>query len=58
MSDLFLVAVLVFDIAAVVDILGSAAEPVAKVLWILLVLALPIVGMIVYFAVGKKRVQA
>ena len=43
MADLLLVAVLVLDIAAVVDILGSTAEPVAKVLWILLVLALPIV---------------
>ena len=46
--------VLVLDIIAIVDILKSGRDTGYKLLWILLVLILPVIGMILYFLIGKK----
>lgn len=48
-------AILVLDIIAIVDVVKSSMDTGKKVLWILLVLVLPIIGMILYFAIGKKK---
>ena len=45
---------LVVAIWAIVKIINSGAGTVAKVLWILGVLAFPIVGLIVWFVAGPK----
>ncbi len=46
--------VLVLDIIALISILG-AGKPVGwKVLWSLVVLLLPVIGMILYFLIGKS----
>jgi hypothetical protein len=46
--------VLVLDIIALVSIF-QAAKPVGwKVIWALVVILLPIIGMIVYFLIGKS----
>jgi hypothetical protein len=46
--------VLILDIVALVSIF-SAAKPVAwKLIWTLVVLLLPLIGMIVYFLIGKN----
>ncbi|MGD9691738.1 MAG: PLDc N-terminal domain-containing protein [Phycisphaerales bacterium] len=45
--------VLVLDILAIVSILGSSKPVEWKLLWILLVLLLPVIGMILYFLIGK-----
>jgi hypothetical protein len=42
-------------IYAAVSILGSAASTGAKVLWILLVLVFPVVGLIIWLIAGPKR---
>ena len=46
--------VLVLDIVAIVSILGSGKTTGYKVLWILLVLLLPLIGMILYFLLGRS----
>lgn len=46
--------VLILDIYAIVKILGSGAGTGAKVLWILIVLLLPILGLILWFLFGPK----
>ncbi len=46
--------VLVLDIIAIVDCLKSNDDTTKKLLWILLILFLPVVGMILYFLLGKK----
>jgi hypothetical protein len=46
--------VLVLDIIAIVDVLKSNDDTGKKLLWILLILFLPVVGMILYFLIGKK----
>jgi len=42
-------------IYAAISILGSGASQGAKVLWILLVLVFPLVGLIIWFIAGPKK---
>lgn len=46
--------VLILDIIAIVSILGANKSVAWKLLWILLVLLLPLIGMILYFLIGKN----
>jgi hypothetical protein len=45
--------ILILDIIAIIEIAGSSRGLVSKVLWILLVLAFPVGGVIIYFVVGR-----
>jgi len=47
--------VLVLDIIAIVDALKSSMDTGKKALWIILVLILPVIGMVLYFLIGKKQ---
>ena len=47
--------VLVLDIIAIVSILKSGADSVTKLLWIVLVILLPVIGMVLYFLMGPGR---
>ena len=47
--------VLVLDIIAIVDVLKSSMDTGKKALWIILILILPVVGMVLYFLIGKKQ---
>lgn len=55
MGALLGLVILVLDIVAIVDLLKSAKDTGQKVLWILLIIILPFVGMILYFLLGKKK---
>ena len=55
MGGLFGLIILVLDIVAIVDCLKGTLETGKKVLWIVLILILPVVGLILYFLVGKKK---
>jgi hypothetical protein len=55
MGALIGLVVLALDIIAIVDIAKGAFSTGKKVLWIVLVLVFPLVGMAVYFLVGKKQ---
>ena len=46
--------ILALDIWAIINIFGSGASTGAKVLWILLVLLLPIVGLIIWLLAGPR----
>jgi hypothetical protein len=46
--------VLIADIWAIVNIFQSRASTLAKVLWTLLVLVLPVIGFVVWFFAGPK----
>lgn len=46
--------VLILDIIAIVEILQSGRAVGEKVLWILLILLLPLVGVLIYFLIGRK----
>ena len=47
--------ILVLDIVAIVDCLKTIKDTGKKVLWILLILILPVIGLILYYLVGKKQ---
>jgi len=55
MGALLGLVVLVLDIVAIVDLLKNVKDTGKKVLWILLILILPLVGMVLYFLLGKKK---
>lgn len=46
--------VLVLDIIAIVDVLKSSMDTGKQALWIILILILPVIGMVLYFLIGKK----
>jgi len=46
--------VLVLDIIAIISIVGAPKSVAWKLIWTLVVLLLPVIGMIVYFLVGKS----
>ncbi|HEY3169473.1 MAG TPA: PLD nuclease N-terminal domain-containing protein [Thermoanaerobaculia bacterium] len=47
--------VFILDIVAIVSVLKSGADSATKILWIVLVIVLPFVGMILYFLMGPGR---
>jgi len=55
MGTLIGLVILVLDIIAIVDALKSSMDTGKKVLWIIVVLVLPVIGMALYFLIGKKK---
>ena len=55
MGTLLGLVVLVLDIIAIVDVLKSANDTGKKALWVILILILPLIGMVLYFLLGKKK---
>jgi len=46
--------ILIADVWAIVNILQSAADTGRKVLWVVVVLVLPILGVILWYFMGPK----
>src|SRR5690606_8557648 len=46
--------ILVLDVWAIVKIIGSGAGTGTKVLWIVIILLLPLLGLILWFLLGPK----
>ena len=53
-NSLFGLIILALDIWAIVSIVQSSASTGKKVLWILLVLLLPVLGLILWFLLGPR----
>ncbi len=58
MFRLIWLAVLILDLVALVSLLKSGADTGTKILWVLLIVLLPLVGMILYFLMGPGRKTA
>ena len=52
------ILVLVLDIIAIVSVLGGSGSIERKLLWTLIILVLPVVGMILYFLIGRSGQDA
>jgi hypothetical protein len=52
------VVILLLDIFAIVSVLRQSSGAMHKVLWIALILLLPIVGMVLYFLLGRSTSHA
>ncbi len=56
--SLFGLVVLVLDIIALIKLLQSGADSGTKILWAILIIFLPILGMVLYFLLGPGRSRA
>ena len=52
---IFWLLVTILDVIAIVSVLKSGADSGTKLLWIILVILLPVLGMILYFIMGPGR---
>ena len=52
---IFWLVVTILDVIAIVSVLKSGADSGTKLLWIILVILLPVLGMILYFIMGPGR---
>ena len=55
MKGLLGLILLILDIVAIVDCVKSNKPGGQKALWIILILILPLIGLILYYVVGKKK---
>jgi len=55
MGGLLGLIVLILDVVAIVDAVKSSMEQNKKILWIVLIIVLPLIGMALYFMIGKKK---
>ena len=55
MYSLVGLVILVLDVIALVSLLQSGADTATKILWALLIIFLPFLGMILYFLMGPGR---
>ncbi len=55
---LFGLIVLVADVYALYNIITSGASTVAKILWCLLVLVLPVIGLVIWLLAGPRASNA
>lgn len=55
MGGILGLVVLIADIWAILDILKGGKDTGKKILWIALVVILPIIGLILYILMGKKK---
>jgi Phospholipase_D-nuclease N-terminal len=46
--------ILVLDVFAIVKIIGSGASTGSKVLWVVVILVLPLIGLILWWLMGPK----
>jgi len=52
MEGILGLVILVLDIYAIVKIIGSGADTLNKVIWVLVVLILPVIGLIAWYFLG------
>lgn len=53
-SGLVGLLILIADIWAIINVIKSGAETLHKVLWIVLILVLPLIGLIIWYFAGPK----
>ena len=54
MKGILGLVILVLDIIAIMDCVKSNKSGGQKTLWVILILVLPVVGLVLYYIVGKK----
>ncbi len=55
MQSLIGLIVLVLDVIAIVDVIKSSADSGKKTLWVVLIVLLPVIGLVLYYLLGKKK---
>ena len=52
------VIILIADIWAIINVFGSGASTGSKILWTILILVLPLIGLIIWFFAGPRSRRA
>jgi len=55
---LFGPVILILDIVAIFDVVTGPKETLSKILWVLGIFLLPVVGLVLYYLVGKENLFA
>lgn len=55
MKSLIGLIILVLDIIAIMELLKSKTNTGKKILWIILIIILPLIGLILYYLLGRKE---
>jgi len=56
--DLLGVLIFVLDIIAIVSLLGGSSSIERKLIWVVVILLLPLLGMLLYFLLGRSSRDA
>ncbi|MDX1654709.1 MAG: PLDc N-terminal domain-containing protein [Candidatus Competibacteraceae bacterium] len=56
-GGIFGLLLLIADIWAIINVVQSRASTTAKVLWVVLILILPLLGLIIWLFVGPRQVK-
>ena len=54
MGKIFALAIVILDIIAILDLIKSDKDNLRKGLWVAVIVFLPLIGLVLYFLVGKK----
>jgi hypothetical protein len=54
MESIFAILILLADIYAILQIVQSSASMGSKVIWVLVVLLLPVIGLVAWYFAGPK----
>ena len=57
-TNLIGLVILILDIVAIVSVVAGRGSLVRKLLWTLLILVLPVLGMLLYFLIGRRSADA
>jgi hypothetical protein len=57
-TNLIGVLILILDIVAIVSVVAGRGSLGRKLLWTLLILVLPVIGMLLYFLIGRSSADA
>jgi len=55
MGKLIGLVILIADVFTILDCIKSNKSTGTKALWVVLILVLPLVGLVLYYVVGKKQ---
>ena len=58
MFSLLGIVVLVLDVIAIISLLGGRGTVGHKAFWVVLILLLPLIGMLLYYVLGRSPVDA
>ncbi len=50
--------ILIADIWAIINVFGSGASTGSKIIWTILILVLPVIGLIIWFFAGPRSSRA
>lgn len=57
-SNIIAVIIAILDLVAIISVLGGMSSPGRKALRVIIILVLPVLGLILYYLLGRSPVDA